>query len=165
MTPPDSTSSSAVKPIPDGYPVVTPYLCIKGAGAAIDFYKKAFGATERMRMQAPDGKIGHAEIEIGGGVIMLADEYPEMGFRSPLTVGGASVTIHLYVVDVDALARRAEEAGAKVLRPVANQFYGDRSVSLMCPFGHLWNFATHVEDVSPEEMGRRAKAAMEKGCS
>ena len=146
----------ATKPIPDGYPRVTPYLCIDGAAAAIDFYKKAFGATERMRMGGPGGKIGHAEIEIEGGLIMLADEYPDMNFRSPKALGGSPVTVHMYVVDVDAFCARAAAAGAMVIRAVADQFYGDRSCQVTDPFGHTWSFATHVEDVSPEEMEKRA---------
>jgi PhnB protein len=146
----------ATKPIPDNYPRVTPYLAIDGASAAIDFYRKAFGATERMRMGGPEGKIGHAEIEIEGGLIMLADEYPDMEFRSPKTLGGSPVTMHMYVADVDAFCARASAAGATVLRPVADQFYGDRSCQLKDPFGHTWSFATHVEDVSPEEMQKRA---------
>ena len=145
----------AVKPIPDNYPRVTPYLCIDGAAAALDFYKKAFGATERMRMAGPDGKIGHAEIEIEGGLIMLADEYPEMHFTSPKTLGGSPVTVHMYVADVDAFCARAAAAGATILRAVADQFYGDRSGQIKDPFGHTWSFATHVEDVSEEEMRRR----------
>jgi PhnB protein len=146
----------AVKPVPDNYPRVTPYLSIDGAAAAIEFYKKAFGATERMRMDAPGGKIGHAEIEIEGGLIMLADEYPAMEFRSPKALGGSPVTIHIYVENVDAFCERASVAGATVLRPVADQFYGDRSCQLKDPFGHTWSIATHVEDVSPEEMEKRA---------
>jgi len=146
----------AAKPIPDNYPRVTPYLAIDGAAAAIDFYKKAFGATERMRMGGPEGKIGHAEIEIEGGLIMLADEFPDMAFRSPKTLGGSPVTMHIYVQDVDAFCARAVAAGATVLRPVADQFYGDRSGQLKDPFGHTWSIATHVEDVSEEEMQRRA---------
>jgi len=145
----------AVKPIPDGYPRVTPYLCIDGAAAAIDFYKKAFGATERMRMGGPEGKIGHAEIEIEGGLIMLADEYPDMEFRSPKALGGSPVTVHMYVADVDTFCRRAAAAGATVIRAVADQFYGDRSGQLKDPFGHTWSIATHVEDVSQEEMQKR----------
>ena len=146
----------ATKPIPDSYPRVTPYLAIDGAAAAIEFYKKAFSATERMRFDAPGGKIGHAEIEIEGGLIMLADEYPDMDFRSPKTLGGSPVTVHIYVEDVDAFCARASEAGATITRPVADQFYGDRSCQIKDPFGHTWSFATHVEDVSPEEMQRRA---------
>jgi PhnB protein len=146
----------AAKPIPDNYPRVTPYLAIDGAAAAIEFYKKAFGATERMRFDAPGGKISHAEVEIEGGLIMLADEFAEMGFRSPQTIGGSPVTVHIYVSDVDALSERAGAAGATITRPPTNQFYGDRSCQLQDPFGHTWSFATHVEDVSPEEMQKRA---------
>jgi PhnB protein len=147
----------AVKPIPDNYPRVTPYLAIDGAAAAIDFYKKAFGAKERLRMPGPEGKIGHAEIDIEGALIMLADEYLPMSFRSPKTVGGSPVMIHMYVSDVDAFFKRAREAGAEVLREPATQFYGDRSCSLKDPFGHLWSVATHVEDVSEEELRKRAE--------
>jgi len=146
----------AIKPIPDNYPRVTPYLAIDGAAAAIDFYKKAFGATERMRIDGPEGKVGHAEIEIEGGLVMLADEFPDMEFRSPKTLGGSPVTIHIYVKDVDAFCARAAAAGVTVLRAVADQFYGDRSGQLKDPFGHTWSIATHVEDVSPEEMQKRA---------
>jgi PhnB protein len=146
----------AIKPIPEGYHSVTPYLIIKGASAAIDYYKKVFGATERMRMPGPGGTVGHAEIVIGGSTVMLADEHPEMGFRSPKTLGGTPVSIALYVPDVDAVFKRAVDAGAKAQRPVENQFYGDRTGTLEDPFGHVWSVATHVEDVSPEEMARRA---------
>ena len=148
----------SVKPIPEHYPRVTPYLSLKGAADAIDFYKKAFGATERMRMDSPGGLIGHAEVEIGGGLVMLADEHPDMGFLSPATLGGSPVTIHIYVEDVDAFCDRAAKAGATVLRAVADQFYGDRSGQLRDPFGHVWSIATHKEDVSPEEMKKRAQA-------
>jgi PhnB protein len=148
----------AAKPIPEGYEGATPYLAVKGAADAIDFYKRAFGATESMRLGEPGGKVGHAEIRIGRAPIMLADEFPDMGVLGPRTLGGSAVTIHVYVEDVDALARRATAAGAKVLRPVADQFYGDRSVWLEDPFGHRWNFATHREDVPPEELHRRAAA-------
>lgn len=144
-----------VKPIPDNYPRVTPYLSIDGAAAAIEFYKKAYGATERMRMDAPGGKVGHAEIEIEGGLVMLADEYPDMDFRSPKALGGSPVTIHIYVENVDAFCERAAGAGATVVRPVADQFYGDRSCQLKDPFGHTWSIATHVEDVSEAEMQKR----------
>jgi len=150
--------ANTVNAIPEGFQGATPYLCARGAAAAIEFYKKAFGAIEIMRMEAPDGRLGHAEIQIGTAKLMLADEYPEMGFRSPQTLGGSPVTIHIYVEDVDALAAQAESAGAKVLRPVADQFYGDRSCQLADPFGHVWSFATHKEDISPEEMKRRAAA-------
>ena len=150
--------ANTIKPIPEGFEGATPYLSVKGAADAIEFYKKAYGATETMRMTAPDGRIGHAEIKIGKANIMLADEHPEIGFLSPRTLGGSPVTIHIYVEDVDALAARAEAAGAKVLRPVADQFYGDRSGQFEDPFGHRWNFATHKEDVSSEEMRKRAAA-------
>jgi PhnB protein len=149
-----------VKPIPDGYNAAIPYLSCKDAARAIEFYKRAFGATELMRFAAPDGKIGHAEIKVGDAIIMLADEYPEMGFRSPQSLGGSPVGIHVYVPDVDALTKRAADAGATVERPVADQFYGDRSVTLGDPFGHRWFFATHKEDLSPDELQRRAAAAM-----
>jgi len=158
MTSPVQPGSPTVKPIPDNYPIVSPYLCIRDAAAAIEFYKKAFGAKERMRMADPTGRVGHAEIEIGGGLIMLADEFPDMGFRGPQHYGGSSVVIHCYVADVDALAEQAAAAGATITRPVADQFYGDRSVSLSDPFGHTWTFSTHIEDVSHEETERRAKA-------
>jgi PhnB protein len=150
--------SSEVKPIPDGYQGATPYLSIRGAASAIDFYKDAFGATEEMRMGDPNGKIGHAEIKIGEARIMLADECPEMGFRSPQEYGGSPVTIHLYVEDVDKLVSHAVAAGAKVLKPVEDQFYGDRAGKLEDPFGHVWYIATHKEDVPPEELKRRAAA-------
>lgn len=147
----------AVKPIPEGYHAVTPYLVIKGATAAIDYYKKVFGATERMRMDAPGGTIGHAELVIGDSTIMLADEFPDMGFRSPKTIGGSPVSLVLYVEDVDTVFKRAVGAGARELRPVADQFYGDRMGTLEDPFGHVWSVATHTEDVSPDEMQRRAE--------
>ena len=151
---------SPVKAIPDGYPRVSPYLCVSGGSAALDFYKSVFGATERMRMPAPDGRIGHAELQLGDSVIMLADEYPEMGVRSPRSIGGTPVTISVYVEDVDAVFNRAVAAGAKTLRAVEDQFYGDRSGQFEDPFGHRWSVATHVEDVSPTEMKRRAATAM-----
>jgi PhnB protein len=151
--------TSKPKPIPDGYHTATPYLIVRGAAGAIEFYKKAFGATELMRMAQPDGKIGHAEIKIGDSPIMLADESPEMGARSPQTLGGSPVSILLYVEDVDAIFSQAVGAGAKVQRPVADQFYGDRTGGLEDPFGHVWYVATHTEDVSPDEMRKRAAAA------
>jgi PhnB protein len=151
------------KPIPDDYPRVTPYLIIDGANAAIDFYSSVFGATERMRMAGPDGKVGHAELGIGDSVIMLADEHPEMDARGPLTVGGTPVTMHVYVEDVDSVFGRAVQAGAKPLRPVEDKFYGDRSGQFEDPFGHRWDVATHVEDVPPEEMSKRAAAAVGTG--
>jgi PhnB protein len=150
----------ATKPIPDGYRTVTPYLIVKGAADAIEFYRRAFGATEMLRMADPQGRVGHAEIKIGDSVIMLADEHPAMGYRSPRTLGGSGVSILLYLEDVDGVFERAVKHGAKAQRPVANQFYGDRSGTLEDPFGHVWTVATHVEDVPPEEMKRRAEAAM-----
>jgi PhnB protein len=153
-------TSMAAKAIPDGYERMTPYLCVAGAADAIAFYVRAFGAVERMRLAEPDGRIGHAEIEIGGSPLMLSDEYPEEGVRSPKTIGGSPVAIHVYVDDVDALAARAAEAGATILRPAADQFYGDRTTTLLDPFGHRWFFATHKEDVSNEEMERRYAALL-----
>ncbi len=147
-----------VKPIPDGYPRVTPYLYIDGAGAAIDFYGTVLGATERMRMGGPDGKVGHAELEIGNSVIMLADEHPDMGALGPKTIGGTPVSISVYVEDVDAVFEQALKNGAKELRAVDDQFYGDRSGQFEDPFGHHWSVATHVEDVPPDEMAKRAAA-------
>ncbi len=148
-----------VKPIPDGYPQVTPYLIVDGAAAAIEFYTHVFGATERMRMpgDSPD-KVGHAELEIGSGLVMLADEFPDMDNVGPKKVGGTPVTVSVYVTDVDAAFGRAIDRGAKALRPVTDQFYGDRSGQFEDPWGHRWNVATHVEDVPPEEMARRAAA-------
>jgi PhnB protein len=150
----------AVKPIPDGYHTITPYLYIRGAAGAIDFYKRAFGAVELFRMPMPDGRIGHAEIQIGNSVVMLADEHPEMGARSPQTLGGASSGYMIYVEDVDAQFPKAVAAGAKVQRPLKDQFYGDRSATVEDPYGHVWTISTHKEDVPPDEMARRAAAAM-----
>ena len=148
-----------VKPIPEGYHSVTPYLSIKGAAAAIDYYKQVFGATELFRMAGPDGKIGHAEIKIGDSPIMLADEFPEMEFVSPKTLGGSPVGLMIYTDDVDTMYKQAISAGAQEIKPLQNQFYGDRSGTLKDPFGHVWTVATHVEDVPPEEMEKRAAAA------
>jgi PhnB protein len=148
----------AVKPVPDGYHSVTPYLIVKGADRAIDFYRKVFRASERMRMDGPNGTIGHAEIEIDDSVIMLADEFPDMGFRSPQSLGGAGVSLHLYVKDVDACFNQAVAAGAKALRPVQDQFYGDRSGTLEDPFGHVWTISTHKEDLSADEIRKRSEA-------
>lgn len=148
----------AVKSVPDGYHTVTPYLIINGAAQALEFYKRAFGAAETVRMPDPKGRIAHAEIKIGDSMIMLADEHPEMGHRGPRTLGGTSVSILLYVPDVDTVFDRAIKAGAKSQRPVADQFYGDRMGTLEDPFGHVWTIGTHIEDVSAEEMKRRMAA-------
>ena len=150
------------KPVPDGYHTATPYLIINGAAAALKFYKEAFGATELFRMDAPGGKIGHAEIKIGDSPIMLADEYPDMGYRGPQAIGGTPVSIMLYVEDVDAVFNRTVAAGAKVKQPVIDQFYGDRSATLEDPFGHVWTIATHKEDLTPEEIGKRAEVWMKQ---
>lgn len=155
--------STKPKPIPDGYSAVTPYLIIKGAAQALDFYQRVFGARERMRLPGPGGAVMHAEMEIGGSVIMLGDECPQMGAVSPQALGGTPVSVHLYVLDADAMFAAAVAAGAKCEQPVENKFYGDRSGTLLDPFGHRWTLATHVEDVSPEEIGRRM-AAMMKSC-
>lgn len=148
------------KPIPDGYPRVTPYLHVDGAEAAIAFYTEVLGATERGRMAGPDGTIGHAELELGDSLIMLSDEAPDYGALGPRAVGGTPVTVHVYVEDVDAVVERAVAAGATVLQPVTDQFYGDRSGQFEDPFGHRWSIATHVEDVPPEEMAARMADAM-----
>jgi PhnB protein len=153
---------AAVKPIPDGYHAITPYLSIKGAAAAIEFYKRAFGATERMRMTQPDGRVGHTELQLGDSCIMLADEFPEMDCKSPQTLGGTPVALHMYVTDVDAVVTRAVAAGATLVRPVQDQFYGDRSGTVTDPYGHVWHISTHKEDVPMEELKRRA-AAQHKG--
>jgi PhnB protein len=143
------------KPIPDGYHTATPYLIVSGAAKAIEFYKQAFGAKELMRLADPTGKVGHAEIKIGDSVIMLADEFPEMGAKGPQSFGGSPISIMLYVEDVDARFAQAVAAGAQATRPVKDQFYGDRSGTLVDPFGHTWTLGTHKEDVSVEEIGRR----------
>lgn len=152
----------SAKPIPDGYHTATPYLIAKNAAAAIDFYKRAFGATELFRMAGPDGKVGHAEIQIGDSHIMLADEVPGMGYLSPQSLGNTPVSLMLYVPDADRLFNQAVAAGATVQRPVENQFYGDRSGTLKDPFGHVWTIATHVEDVPPDELTRRAQSYMKE---
>jgi PhnB protein len=152
----------APQPIPEGYHSVTPYLIIKGAADALEFYKRALGAQELFRMPMPDGRIGHAEIKIGDSPVMLADEFPEMGYRSPQSLGGAGVSLMVYVERVDDLFAQALKAGAKELQPVKDQFYGDRSGTLQDPFGHVWTIATHVEDVSLEELHRRAQAESQK---
>ena len=146
-----------VRPIPDGYHSVTPYLSVRGAAQAIEFYKKAFGAKEIMRMPGPDGKVGHAEVRIGDSRVMLADEYEAMAFLSPQARGGTTVNIHLYVHHVDAIVARATAAGGKLVRPVQDQFYGDRTGSIEDPFGHVWHVATHQEDLSMAELKRRAE--------
>jgi PhnB protein len=153
--------ASPVKPIPDGYHSVTVYLSVKEAAKALAFYKRAFGAEEIYRLEMPDGKIGHAEIRVGDSRIMLADEMPEMPdavTKSPQTLGGSSAGFCIYSPDTDALFKRAVDAGATVKRPVQNQFYGDRSGTVLDPFGHVWTLATHVEDVSPEEIRKRMAA-------
>ncbi len=149
--------SDGVKAIPEGYEGVTPYLICKNAEAAIDFYKKAFGAEELFRIGAP-GMVGHAELKIGNAVIMMADEHPDMGAVSPESLGGTPVQLMIYVADVDAFTEKAVAGGLEVMRPVQDQFYGDRSGQFKDPFGHIWAFATHIEDVSPEEMNKRAAA-------
>ena len=145
-----------VKPIPDNYPQVMPYLIVDGASEAIEFYKGVFGATERMRLDGPDGRVGHAELEIGDAVVMLADENPSMGIEGPRSIGGTPVTIHVYLEDADTAFERAVQAGAKPLRAVEDQFYGDRSGQFEDPYGHRWNVATHVKDISEDEMSQRA---------
>jgi PhnB protein len=147
---------TTVNPIPEGYPQVMPYLTVDGASAAIDFYTTVFGATERLRMPAPEGKVGHAELEIGDSVVMLADAFPDMGNQTPAALGGTPVTVMVYVADVDAVFNRALKAGATEERKVENQFYGDRAGQFVDPFGHKWFVATHVEDVTPEEVAKRA---------
>ena len=151
-------SKGTAKAVPEGYHSVTPYLIVDGGAKAIDFYTRVFGATERMRMPGAGGKVGHAELTIGDATIMLADEHPEMGARGPRAFGGAAVSLHLYVPDADATVKAAVGAGAKLLRPVENKFYGDRMGTIEDPFGHHWHVATHVEDVSQEEMSKRMAA-------
>jgi PhnB protein len=152
-----------VQAIPTGYAGVTPYLIIRDAARALEFYKKAFAATEVMRFPAPGGNIGHAEIKIGDGVVMLADESPEMGHKSPQTLGGTAITLMFYVPDVDAQFAKAVAAGGTVKQALKDQFYGDRSGTITDPFGHIWTIATHKEDVSPEEMQRRMAAMPSSG--
>ncbi len=153
---------SKVPPIPQGYNSITPYLVIKGAAQAIEYYKKVFGATEIFRMDQPDGKVGHAELKIGDSRIMLADENPSMGqgHTSAASIGASPVSLYLYIPDVDRVTERAVAEGAKILRPVQDQFYGDRTGFIQDPFGHLWGIATHIEDVAPQELEQRAKKAM-----
>ncbi|HEV8641351.1 MAG TPA: VOC family protein [Methylomirabilota bacterium] len=150
----------AVKKVPEGHNRVSPYLIVDGAERALDFYKKAFGAVELFRHKAPTGKLGHAEVRIGDTVVMLADVHPDFDAHGPAHYGGSPISLHMYVEDVDAVARQAIAAGAKVKRPVADQFYGDRLGTFEDPFGHTWHISTHIEDVSGEELDRRAKAAI-----
>jgi len=152
---PLAATDKKVQPIPAGYHTLTPYLIVSGAAQAIDFYKRVFGASERMRMPGPNDTIAHAEIKIGDSLLMLADEMPGMDFKSAASIGASSVALLVYVEDVDACAARAVAAGATQIRPVADQFYGDRSGTYKDPFGHLWTISTHIEDVSPEELRRR----------
>ena len=152
----------AVKHIPEGYHAVTPYLFVQGAANALDFYKRAFGAVELLRFEGPNETIGHAEIRIGDSPVMLADEVPEMGARSPRTYGGSPVGLMIYVEDVDKTVPQAIAAGGKELRPLADQFYGDRSGTLTDPYGHIWTVATHREDVSHEELRRRSEEQMRR---
>ena len=154
--------ANKVNPIPDGYHNVTPYLVIKGAAAAIDFYKEIFGAVEVMRMPMPDGRVGHAELKFGDSHVMLADEFPEMNVVSPTTLGNSPVGLLLYVADVDKTVERAVARGAKITKPIADQFYGDRTGTIEDPFGHKWTVAVHKEDVSAEEMQRRMAAQAKK---
>ena len=149
-----------VSPIPKGYHSVTPYLVVNDGRAAIDFYKRAFGAQPTVRMDGPGGKITHAELRIGDSMMMLSDEIPGTGCHSPKSLGGCTAGIFLYVEDVDSMLRQAESAGARVEMPLADQFWGDRFGKLTDPFGHMWSLATHKEDVAPEEMAKRAKEAM-----
>ena len=148
------------KPVPDGYRTITPYLVVNGAAGAIDFYTRAFGATEIMRMPAPDGRIGHAELQLGDCRVMLADEHPEMDCRGPQSFGGSPVSLYMYVEDVDAVVKQAAAAGAQVVRPVQDQFYGDRGGTVTDPYGHVWHVSTHKEDLSMDELRARAEKAM-----
>lgn len=148
--------STKVQPVPVGYHALTPYLCVKDTIRAIEFYQRAFGATELMRIADPGGKVGHAEMLIGDSRVMLADEFPEMNFLSPRTLGGSPVTMHLYVEDADAVAQRAVAAGARLVKEVKDQFYGDRGGTVEDPDGHVWFISTHQEDVTLEEIKRRA---------
>ena len=152
-----------VKPIPDGYPRVSPHLSVVGAAKAIDFYKEVLGATERMRMGTPDGAVAHAEIQLGDSVIMIGEEMPGGDDPSPTRLGGSPVALFVYVEDVDEIFKRAMEAGGTSVREPEDHFYGDRVAMFDDPFGHRWNIATHIEDVSPEEMEKRAAAAMGAG--
>jgi PhnB protein len=150
----------ATKPIPEGYHTITPYLAVDDAAEAIEYYQEAFGAKERVRMNAPDGKIGHAELEIGDSLVMLSDPFPQATTKSPSELGGTSASVFMYVEDVDATVKQAVDAGATVTMEVSDQFWGDRFGSVVDPFGHQWSIATHVEDLTPEEIAERAKSAM-----
>ncbi|NGY05823.1 VOC family protein [Solimonas terrae] len=150
--------TKSAKPVPDGSLGATPYLAVAGAADAIAFYRQAFGAVETMRIAGPDGKIGHAELKLGAATLMLADESPAMGIHGPLTLGGSPVTVHLYVDDVDAFTTRAVAAGLKIVKPVADQFYGDRGGKFVDPFGHLWWFASRIENLSNDEIQQRAQS-------
>jgi PhnB protein len=150
----------SAKPIPEGYNTLSIHLAVDDAAKAIDYYKQAFGATERFRMDAPGGKIGHAELEIGNSVVMLSDPFPQSSVRPPSEVGGTTESVFMYVEDVDSVVKRAVDAGATVTMEVADQFWGDRFGTITDPFGHVWSIATHVEDVSPQDMAERAKEAM-----
>jgi len=151
-------------PIPQDYGTVTPYLLIRDAAAAIEFYKAAFNGVETLRMPSPDGRVAHGEIKIGESMVMMAEEFPEMGFSGPQTLGGSSVSLLLYVDDVDELFAQAIDAGAEVLRPIENQFYGDRAGTLCDPYGHIWTIATHVEDLTPQQVVDRSKEFIDKQC-
>jgi PhnB protein len=151
-----------VNPIPEGYHSITPYLIVRDAGKAIEFYTKAFGAQELFRLGAPGEKIGHAELQIGDSRVMLADEHPEMNALGPQTPGSSGVGMCFYVDNVDEVVQRTIEAGARIERPLADQFYGDRSATVIDPFGHKWTIATHIEDVTPEEMDRRMAKMMQQ---
>jgi PhnB protein len=155
----------AVKPIPEGYHTVTTYLAVENAAEAIDYYKRAFGAQEKVRMDAPGGKIGHAELQIGDSIVMLSDPFPQATVKPPKEIGGTSASVFMYVDDVDSVVKKAVDAGGTVTQEVSNQFWGDRFGSISDPFGHTWSIATHVEDVPPEEMAQRAKAAMSEMAS
>jgi PhnB protein len=148
------------QPVPEGYHTVTPYLAVEDAAAAIEYYKKAFGAKERVRMDAPGGKIGHAELEIGDSLVMLSDPFPQSSTKPPKQLGGTSASVFLYVEDVDSVVQDAIDAGATVTMPIQDQFWGDRFGSVTDPYGHLWSIATHKEDVPPEKIAERAKEAM-----
>lgn len=150
----------ATKPIPEGYSTVSPYLAVDDAVEAIEYYKKAFGAEETGRMEAPDGKIGHAELKIGDSHVMLSDPFPQASTTPPKELGGTSASIFMYVEDVDAVVQKAVDAGATVTMEVEDQFWGDRFGSITDPFGHNWSIATHIEDLTPEEIEERGKAAM-----